>query len=745
MQHRIIKYRLWIISIALLLTLAALVLIPSLKVNANVQDYVPDSIKNKVYLQELDSIFGGSEIILLMLHAEDVMTNSTLTRLENIAEELKDMEGLHRIISPFSAQEIGSEDGFMTSTMLFENMPFQESELQELKEKVPENLMARQFFSKDFSLVSLVLIKDTNTSDLIIDDIKKVVDNYPGTEELLLGGLPVIRYSIEGNIMKDLVFLLPLAILLMVGMLYFSFKEWKGVFMPFVIVLMSIILSFGLMAFFGWKISLFSIVMPIMIIAIANDYGIHLIAHYQEVARTTELSMIEICKIIYKDLRMPILITGITTIGGILSLLSHTMEPAAELGVLTAIGIAFALVLSLWFLPAMLSYFTPSREGKLVISEDRPKTTGKLYKLSGWICNRPKRIIGLAGLISIVSLIGVFFLRVDTNIENYFSDTSEVGRATKISNEKFGGAQFISVLFSGDVLSAEVLKRIEFYEEEIAKDPAVGSVSSPVTLVKELSKGFYSPEEPEYNRIPQDSEEIYQFIEIYSMGDDTDDLSQFLDYDYENARMVISLKDGSNSASKRVVEQLNVLTADDPNMRFAAGASLTDIELADRVVEGQLKSLVLAILIVFVLLSFVFKSVKGGLYSALPIGIATVVLFGLMGVFGIALDIATALLSSIMIGIGVDYTIHFLWRFKRERRLGLSHKEAVHKTLTTTGRGIVINAFSVIVGFLPLIFSSFTPLKYFGALIVLSIGVCLLSSLFLVPAIILISKPRFLD
>jgi len=133
------------------------------------------------------------------------------------------------------------------------------------------------------------------------------------------------------------------------------------------------------------------------------------------------------------------------------------------------------------------------------------------------------------------------------------------------------------------------------------------------------------------------------------------------------------------------------------------------------------------------------------LLSSLPLSIAILVLFGLMGLLGIAVDIATALTSSIMIGVGVDYTIHFLWHFKEERAKGFCHKEAVLSTLETSGRGIVINAVSVIVGFLPLVLSSFTPLKFFGALVVISITTCLISSLLIVPAIVILTKPQFLE
>ena len=116
-----------------------------------------------------------------------------------------------------------------------------------------------------------------------------------------------------------------------------------------------------------------------------------------------------------------------------------------------------------------------------------------------------------------------------------------------------------------------------------------------------------------------------------------------------------------------------------------------------------------------------------------------------MGFLGISLDIATTLLSSIMIGVGVDYTIHFLWRYRHERREGFAHKEAIVRTLTTSGRGIVFNALSVIIGFTALLYSTFLPVQFFGFLVVVTIGACLIGALVLLPALVLVLKPKFLD
>jgi predicted RND superfamily exporter protein len=183
----------------------------------------------------------------------------------------------------------------------------------------------------------------------------------------------------------------------------------------------------------------------------------------------------------------------------------------------------------------------------------------------------------------------------------------------------------------------------------------------------------------------------------------------------------------------------------DPDVLLVGGFGVVLSELAEAVVEGQLLSLLSSIIVVAILIMLLFRSFNAGIISAVPLTFSIIVLFGLMGVFGIELNIVTALLSSIMIGVGVDYTIHFLWRYREERRAGLDAVSAVRKTLTTTGRGITFNALAVIIGFVALFFSTFLPVRFFGFLVVVSILACLIGALVLVPALVLVWKPKFLE
>jgi hypothetical protein len=168
-------------------------------------------------------------------------------------------------------------------------------------------------------------------------------------------------------------------------------------------------------------------------------------------------------------------------------------------------------------------------------------------------------------------------------------------------------------------------------------------------------------------------------------------------------------------------------------------------DFAGSIIKGQVSSLLFALVTVLILLTIIFKSFKGGLTGSIPLGASILVLFGFMGITGIALDGATALLSSIMIGVGVDFTIQYIWCFNSHFRSGLSHKDATIATIGTIGRSIIINAVSVMAGFSALMFSGFTSIRFFGYLVLISIGSCLIGAIIIIPAFLMKFRPRFIE
>ena len=183
----------------------------------------------------------------------------------------------------------------------------------------------------------------------------------------------------------------------------------------------------------------------------------------------------------------------------------------------------------------------------------------------------------------------------------------------------------------------------------------------------------------------------------------------------------------------------------EPAFTKITGSGVIFKDLIEKVIEGQIVSLLLSFLAVSILVMLLFKSFVAGVIAGIPLAVSLVLMFGFMGFTGVTLDIATALISSIVIGVGVDYTIHFLWRYKIEMAKHSDPVMAVDHALSTTGRGIIFNALSVMVGFVVLLFSSFLPIRFFGTLIFLSIAVCLIGSIVLLPSICIVFRPAFLE
>ncbi len=719
-----------------------------LTINPSFDEYIPDGVSNRINLRKIDSIFGGREKIMVILEDDNTILNTAgMERIDRLAEAFKEIPGIERCLTVRDALDIRYENGITSMDPVVEEIPQDTEQLDSLKKKILANSMARRFLSDDFTAAAIILTKANDISDEeIISSVQQVIKENPGPQRTYIGGLAYIRYTIRKDIRKDLMRLLPAGLLLMLLMLYLSFRDWKGVILPFVVVILSIVYAFGLMALLGWEIALITVLLPIILIAVANDYGIHLINLYQEkVGSGRYTDMKQLAASLYQDLKKPILITGLTTMGGLLGLLSHKLRPAAQLGILSAAGIAFALLLSLYLIPVLLSY-TRYPEKIRVRNESSSSFIQRILSLfSRWTTLHPKRVVGVFLIITLAGAGGFFLLKINTNTEEYFGKKSGIRKGIDLINCKFGGSQYVSILFRGDVLSPEMLRRMDRYTREIAALPEAGQVISPSAFLRELSKGLYPPDDPHYGTLPATEAAAIQYLELFSWSGYSDQVAQFIDLNNTHARLLVSLKDGSNETGKSLLSSLRRITAGDPQLVCIAGAGLSKIQIADMLVGGQISSLLLAFAIIFLLITLIFRSVVAGLQSALPLVVSIVLLFGLMGYGGIPLDIVNTLLSSIMIGVGVDYTIHFLWRYRSEYAITHNTAQAITRTMHTTGRGIIFNALSVITGFSVLILSGFAPLRFFGLLVVVSIFVCLISALLLIPALITLTRPRYLE
>jgi len=244
-------------------------------------------------------------------------------------------------------------------------------------------------------------------------------------------------------------------------------------------------------------------VVNIMLIAVANDYGIHMIAKYQElVSFNHDDSNESIVSAMVRKLRLPVIFTGLTTIAGILGLLAHSIIPARHVGVLASAGIALAVLLTLFFLPAWLSLLPKS---KPLVGGD--KVSGSLLdrslaRLSRLVTSRPRRVLMVSTILTLIFAIGISFIRVDGNQENFFPSKHPVKQASIIINKNFGGSQSISVMMEGDIKDPALLRTMDNWTGEIKTMEGVGDSYSIATVLKEMTKALYDENERGYDRIP---------------------------------------------------------------------------------------------------------------------------------------------------------------------------------------------------------------------------------------------------
>jgi uncharacterized protein len=743
----ILKYRLWLIIIPIIITILLAIPLKDARINPDLNEYLPEEIEAKINLDKLESIFGKYDPIIIFFESDDILNVKTLERLQRINRKFKQTREFDDVMSLFESKYIRGEYGMMLVDPVIARIPKTDAAKETLREEIKDNELAYKLFvSEDFRYTMILLNLSEGVEDAdAFAIIKEVLIEFPGDEKTYLNGLPFFRDEIQKKATLDLAILFPLGMLIMIIFLFLSFRQFRSVLLPFSVVLMSIIVAMGLMPLLGYELSMIAVLIPIMMIAIANNYGVHIIARYQELnAKHPDWTMKQITSETISLLKIPIILTALTTIVGILGLLAHIMLPARQMGIVTSVGIGFALILSLIFIPSIMSYM---KKGKPMKDKNggNGSVVDKALKWAGKITTTKPRTVIIVFLVAfVISAIGVANLKVSINLETMLPKSHQMRVSTNIANENFGGTKNLSILFEGDIKDPDVMNDIENFEKEIAKLPSVGNVTSISKVLKIISKALNDPDDEFYNKIPNNRAAIAQYIEFYSMSGDPEDFEKLVDFDYTKAILNVQFKAKDINEFNLVKNKIDELIANSPYATMQAGQPLLEKEMAESILRGQIYSLLFALFAIAFLLWIIFKSFRAGILGSLPLLISVVCNFGLMGWFGIELDIATSLLSTIAIGIGVDYTIHLFWRLKQEIGNGSSYKDAVITTLSTTGRGITINAFSVVIGFAVLFFSGLIILKTFAFLIIFSILLCLLGAILLMPAICILTQPKFL-
>jgi predicted RND superfamily exporter protein len=599
--------------------------------------------------------------------------------------------------------------------------------------------------ARDFTAATVIGLLGTEAKDSeTVAALHALVRETPGPETVLLGGMPLVRQHVSDDIRGDIRRFAPIGVVVMLAFLFFTLRQLRGVLIPFAVQVLAIIVSMGLIPLLGWKVQMVTVTLPIMLLAIGNDHTVHLVARYQEENLAGgKLSAAEITVRVLRELGFPVLTAGITTVAGFLCLVTHAVIPAAQLGVLAAVGLGFVMIAAVSLAPALLVKL-PLAKPLAANAESQTWLDRMLNRNARFVLERKRVVIAVGALLALAASAGMPWLEVDTNPINYYPPSAPVAVTAQAVNDHFGGSTELAIMVEGDIQDPKVLGQIDALEQRLRALPQVGFTMSIAQVVRTMNRAV-SGDAPGADAIPKEREAISQLFLLYSMGGSLEDFERMVDFDYRRALLVARIRSLSTRDIAAVVDLVRGHAQREmPDVRVTVGGfGAVFADLVDAIVDGQLSSLLLSFLVVFLLNALGFWSLQAGAWSMIPMAIAVPALFGLMGSFGIELNVVTAMLSSIMIGVGVDYTVHFLWRYRDERRSGQAPEPAAHRALTTVGRGIVFNALAVVLGFSILAFSNFMPVRFFGFLVVVSIASCMLAAIVLMPALVVWLDPRF--
>ncbi|HBZ20231.1 MAG TPA: hypothetical protein DEO60_03795, partial [Bacteroidales bacterium] len=481
MAEFIYRYRWIIILLCISIGVGSVLLIPKTEIDPEMRNYVPRSIKSRIATDKIESEFGVQDMVLILFSDSCIITNYNLNQIKDIDRAISRISGISASISPFTVKSITSDEGMMTVNPLIKKIPSEKAELKQLGKDILENSFARDIVvSSELTTASITAtINNSKTEKETLQKIDSVISSNPGNAKIIKGGLPYIRQSLVRDVGRDAIILIPAALIIMLLVLKINLGTWRSVILPFSVVVLTTAFSLALIPLIGWKLSIITLLVPVILIAVANNYGIYLVARFQELSsRYPDASRKELVKTLIKSLNMPILFSGLTTVAGILGLLTHSIIPAKQVGVLAAAGVSLALLMSLLLIPSLIFV-----SGSGLISKNRKNDKTRLFedilnKLSKLIIKYPGKILLISSVVILILASGIAFLKINTNQENYFAPKHPVRQASALINSKFGGSQTISVMIRGDIKDPEIMKGIDRVTTEIGHQEGVGGVFS---------------------------------------------------------------------------------------------------------------------------------------------------------------------------------------------------------------------------------------------------------------------------
>lgn len=731
------------VGFIVVLTLVLGIFAAQIQVDSAIENLLPTNDAERLYYDEVVREFGSEEATVVGIFADDVFTPENLARIDELSRALAKIEAVREVLSLTTMKGVESNDFGIEVGTLMRELPTDAESAEAFRKRVYANELAvGNVVSPDGKTTgALVLFEPLSDEEFlklgIEDQIRTHAERIFEPDELAITGLQTLKVTGARMMEQDLARFMPLSILLVVIVLAWAYRTKRGVLLPLASVSIGVVWTTGVMVLAGRAINMGTLVLPPLLMSIGIAYVIHIISRYYQELATPGRSRAEVVEATMEHVRVPVGVAALTTGLGFCTLALNPIRAIADLGIFAVLGILATSFLTLGFLPAMLMIL-PDAEGP---PEHHDRWVGSILGGLGRLAIDHRRFILAGGMLLCgLCIWGATNIRIETNYVGFFDPGSSIRQDTDRLAEAIGGAYPLYVAIDGPGPGAmrqlENLAAIQDLQAFISEQPGVDStLSFPDFIV--LINGVFDPDGK--GKLPATQavlEQLFLFV-------NPEDTKPVVNQDYSRANILVRTRLAGSAEVSTLVQNIEEYARTRLRRGVDAHATGTVVLLnrsADSLARGQVSGLAQMLVVLLVLMSLLFLSIRTGFLALVPNIIPIIILFGAMGLLGIDLNISTSMIAVIAIGIAVDDTIHYLSALNVELRRTGSQEEALLQVGRSVGQPIVFTTLALALGFLVVTLSNFRPIRDFGLLASLTMVAALVTDLLLVPALVMSTR-----
>lgn len=765
MFHRyitlIVRYRLVVIVAALVVSVLFATRIGNLRVIVDPNDNLPQEHPYVVATNEIERIFGGRNLVIVGVESVtgDIFQPNVLAKLVRITDGILDIPGVVRSnvisIAARKTKDIMGTDEGMTVRPLMEQIPQNADDMARLRGALYANpIYVDSIVSRRGEMAVVIADFKFGTDLQGYRAIKERVESVVNAERdadvrIYQSGISINLAWLE-IYSERMAYLFFAALAVIMAILYLSFRSIQGMLVPILTALMSVIWGLGVMGLLSIPMDTFNATTPILIMAVAAGHSVQILKRYYEEFAGLHDSEQAVVQSFVKI--GPVMLTaGSIAVASFLSLAAFPTLTIRVFGIFTAIGIFSAMLLEMTFIPAFRSLL-PTPKGYETAREravdwlDRP-----MLAVARMIRSRHRRrIFAALAVLTGILLLGMNRVTVDNSLKGNFSPDSPVRMDDVPLNAAMGGTNTLYLLIEGpetdsikDPLVLHAMEATQSYLQ--GHYDLVGKTQSLADFLTQMNRAMHA-NDPLFDRLPDSRELTAQYLLLYSMSGDPGDFDTYVDYDYRFAVVWAYLKTDSTAYIEQIIRDLRTVIPQyfPPQYKVSIGGGMAQgAALNDVMVRGKLLNIGVIAASIYIISSLVLRSALAGLFVLIPLVVAVLANFGIMGWTGIRLDIGTAAVSAMAVGVGADYAIYMIYRLREEIVRHGDPDQALLMTFGTAGKAVVYVALAVGSGYSVLILTGFGMHARLGFLVAMAMAVSCLAAVVVLPALLSVIRPRF--